>query len=27
MRDGGGFRVCGGDLMELGKNKRGKERF
>ena len=25
MWDGGEFRVCGGDFVELGKNKRGKE--
>jgi len=27
MWDGGGFRVCGGDFVELGKNKRRKERY
>ena len=27
MWDGGGFRVCGGDLVELGKNKGGNERY
>jgi len=25
--DGGGFRVCGGDFVELRKNKRKNERY
>jgi len=27
MWDGGGYRACGGDFVELGKNKREKERY
>ena len=27
MWNGGGFRVCGGDFMELRKNKRRKKRY
>jgi len=27
MWDGGNFRLCGGDFVELGKNKRRKERY
>ena len=27
MWDGRGFRVCGGDFVELGKNKRRNERY
>jgi len=27
MWDGGGFRVCDANFVELGKNKREKERY
>ena len=27
MWDGEEFRICGGDFVELEKNKRGKERY